>query len=611
MKNKILKLCSGILLIFILFSCNNENNIMCEETVWYEDADGDGLGNPDVFKEACEQPTGFVANNDDNDDSSVNAGETIELGCNSLNETQTLKNGANDVDYIVSCGITINADITVEEGTVIAFEEGTWLTISSGSLKAKGTPEDPIIFRGVNEVTGFWYGIYYESNTLENELEHVTIKDAGFAEDDASLELREGRLKLSNLRIENGASNGFRLYDGARLSTFNNIQITSHEGSPIVTTIDQVGALNNEGCDFSGNELDYIYISGNQIDEAVDFRKQSVPYYLSNKGEINVNDEINIDPGVDFIMASNAGIYVRETGVLKADGQATDNITIKGEIEQSGYWRGIRIESNNAQNSLNHVEIQHTGSNRVGISGRASLVLADGQASVKNLTITNGAENGIRIWEGFDLVEYSNIQISSHEKHPIFCDLVNVSDLDGLGSDYTGNTVNAILLRSGGSSSTITKQVTMPKNNIPYQLKGRYNIQSLLTIEPGCTLNFESDGALLIQGGGALNASSNASDPIVFQGTNQGVSNFWRGIAYTTNSLDNKLEHFIVDGAGSGRVAQNWGDNAVLVRNGARIEIKNGLIKNIDGCGIAYTDDVNITIEDMEYQNVTDPECEK
>ncbi len=42
-------------------------------TTWYQDADGDGLGNPDVSQSACEQPTGYVANSDDTDDSGSSA----------------------------------------------------------------------------------------------------------------------------------------------------------------------------------------------------------------------------------------------------------------------------------------------------------------------------------------------------------------------------------------------------------------------------------------------------------------------------------------------------------------------------------------------------------
>lgn len=40
----------------------------CVESTWYEDADGDGLGNADVSQSACEQPSGFVLDNSDTDD---------------------------------------------------------------------------------------------------------------------------------------------------------------------------------------------------------------------------------------------------------------------------------------------------------------------------------------------------------------------------------------------------------------------------------------------------------------------------------------------------------------------------------------------------------------
>ncbi|MDA8693245.1 YHYH protein [Saprospiraceae bacterium] len=54
-------------------SCGDDDS--CTETTWFEDADGDGLGNPDVTVDACDQPDGFVADNTDTDD--TNAGEAI------------------------------------------------------------------------------------------------------------------------------------------------------------------------------------------------------------------------------------------------------------------------------------------------------------------------------------------------------------------------------------------------------------------------------------------------------------------------------------------------------------------------------------------------------
>lgn len=52
--------------VFIVSSCSDDDN--CTETTWYEDADGDGLGNPDVSQPACDQPEGFVSNDTDTDD---------------------------------------------------------------------------------------------------------------------------------------------------------------------------------------------------------------------------------------------------------------------------------------------------------------------------------------------------------------------------------------------------------------------------------------------------------------------------------------------------------------------------------------------------------------
>ncbi len=53
----------------ILISSCKDDNESCVETTWYQDADNDGLGNPDISQTSCEQPAGYVANNSDSDDS--------------------------------------------------------------------------------------------------------------------------------------------------------------------------------------------------------------------------------------------------------------------------------------------------------------------------------------------------------------------------------------------------------------------------------------------------------------------------------------------------------------------------------------------------------------
>ena len=45
-------------------------NLPVLNPTWYQDADNDGLGNPDVSQNACDQPDGYVSNADDTDDGS-------------------------------------------------------------------------------------------------------------------------------------------------------------------------------------------------------------------------------------------------------------------------------------------------------------------------------------------------------------------------------------------------------------------------------------------------------------------------------------------------------------------------------------------------------------
>lgn len=54
----------------MITSCGDDEE-SCVETTWYEDLDGDGLGNPNISQSNCDQPEGYVADNTDIDDSEV------------------------------------------------------------------------------------------------------------------------------------------------------------------------------------------------------------------------------------------------------------------------------------------------------------------------------------------------------------------------------------------------------------------------------------------------------------------------------------------------------------------------------------------------------------
>ena len=61
-----LNLVFAIAAIAVLMSACKEE---CTEVTWYQDLDGDGLGNPAVTQSACDQPAGYVSNSLDTNDS--------------------------------------------------------------------------------------------------------------------------------------------------------------------------------------------------------------------------------------------------------------------------------------------------------------------------------------------------------------------------------------------------------------------------------------------------------------------------------------------------------------------------------------------------------------
>ncbi|HRI60869.1 MAG TPA: glycoside hydrolase family 16 protein, partial [Saprospiraceae bacterium] len=69
-----------LLLFGFVVSCDkNEDPADCIQTKWFQDADSDGLGNPAVTTFSCDQPTGYVSNANDTDDTMGPVNPTIPI----------------------------------------------------------------------------------------------------------------------------------------------------------------------------------------------------------------------------------------------------------------------------------------------------------------------------------------------------------------------------------------------------------------------------------------------------------------------------------------------------------------------------------------------------
>ncbi|MDR3195052.1 MAG: hypothetical protein LBT76_07170 [Tannerella sp.] len=96
-----------------------------------------------------------------------------------------------DLPYLVYDSLTVaeGATLTLEKGVTFYMHNGASLIVS-GTLKANGTQEEPVLFRGdrldyiyaeivlpYDRIPGQWRGIYFTSGSYDNELNHVIVRN--------------------------------------------------------------------------------------------------------------------------------------------------------------------------------------------------------------------------------------------------------------------------------------------------------------------------------------------------------------------------------------------------------------------------------------------------
>ncbi len=108
--------------VFVLITSCADDDEMCTETTWYEDADGDGRGNPDVSESSCDQPDGFVDNNSDTDDTEGNVIATPVSAFDEFNEASVSISFDGDEITIVSIALPNHTSPYYDEANSLFIE---------------------------------------------------------------------------------------------------------------------------------------------------------------------------------------------------------------------------------------------------------------------------------------------------------------------------------------------------------------------------------------------------------------------------------------------------------------------------------------------------------
>jgi hypothetical protein len=339
--------------------------------------------------------------------------------------------------------------------------------------------------------------------------------------------------------------------------------------------------------------LDGGEISGTYTDDLT--LERNTRYSVT--GNVTMQATLTIEPGAILEFDDDTYLLIDDAGLIRAIETASNPIIFRGATETAGFWRGVLVYSDNAQNRLEHVEISHTGSGQIG--GKIGAVVLDGfntgRMALAHVSMTTGLGHGLVVEDEATLVEMSNGTFGDLASTPILITPNHVAALDSASSFLPSNGDNRVEIDASG---VLDSDATWPNPGVPYFVNEELDIQGALTIEDGSRFEFGASVRMEIDPGGALIADASGGERIVFTGAEQ-TPGYWRGIQIESDDTRNVMDYVEVSYAGelNGFAGSEEG-NVYLYGGGsedAYLQLRNSTISNGASHGVSYDSDTTLT----------------
>ncbi|WP_246859214.1 PKD domain-containing protein [Spirosoma sp. KCTC 42546] len=315
-------------------------------------------------------------------------------------------------DYIVAKSVSVQSELTINPGVVIAFERDTRMDINDngGLIIAKGTASQKIRFVGVEKTKGFWTGLMLYSGSNANVFEYVELLHAGSR---PLYSLIKAGMYVSGTKAQIAVKNslfaettGYGLYiqDGGIIREFAQNTFANNTESGLMLSADNVPQLDAASIFTSGNGRNVVEVMASSVKGADEVEwtpfTDKTPYRIN--GELTVTTGWWLNPGLTLEMARDAVIRVNTGGYMSARGTATAKITITGAERTAAFWRGIICYSTSAQNILENAIISNAGSVAI-VSGKKTNIAIYGTGAtmaIKNTRISGSGGYGLFVSYG-------------------------------------------------------------------------------------------------------------------------------------------------------------------------------------------------------------------
>ena len=611
------------------------------------DPDGDALSyswsldtpsgsNASLSDPSAEKPTftpdvggDYVAGLEVSDgDATASSSETITAQTSTVQLSGTITTDSTLTaaqNYVVTGGLTISNDatLTIEPGVHLPFQSGAGLYVDPDAvLDADGTSGEPITMTATtgNEQSGWWQGVFSFSAEPNNLLDHVEVRHAGSGSpstvDDGGVVVAGGSaLTVTNSIIAQSGADGLLLHEeNSTLDGFSNNTFFGNAEAPVNIPFTNIGAIDGGSTVPDGKTVKVWggTISGSR-DVTVNALDADTPYRFARGATIGASSSgassVTINPGVEMTFEADAGLYVSSGSVLSADGTADNPITMTATEgnAQPGWWQGVFVFSNDANNLLDHVEVRHTGSGSPNTVGDGGVVVAGGSAvTLTNSTITQSAAYGLLLTEGNATLDgFSANTFADNADAPIYLPFSNIGRIDGTTTFPDGKTVRVFgtsLSEDGATDVTLTAL----SGDTPYRFASSPAVgdDASMTIEPGVEMTFESDVGFRVSDNSSLTADGTSETPITMTATaGNAQQGWWRGIAFYSDNANNLLNHVEVRHAGRSIMSPIPEAANVAISVGASLDITNSTITDSGNHGIYCDPPSSATLSGNTYQN--------
>lgn len=342
------------------------------------------------------------------------------LGSELKQETEAIwKKLQNNVKYRIKDNLVIQSPLIIEKGTKIGVAPDKYIRIlEEGSLLAKGSSDEPIVFDVLPAGNQKWRGIVVSSGNNVNRLEWVEVKNAGNGQAGPGVEksaaigisnVYGNRIHLKQLKIQESDGYGIYVHQAGMLGEVDQVTFSGIKEHVMALPIPVVRNIQDGQFSTSNNLKNSVEIFEGNINfpgETVwSELSGGITYFLPKSIQVLSGSGLRLMPGVKIAFGQNALLSINQGAFFAVLGTQEKNVELKGAEDQPGYWVGILVKSNSIQNIMRNAIVSGGGSQAFPGLGnaRANIGVAanSGSIIINQSKITKGSGWGIVVESNF------------------------------------------------------------------------------------------------------------------------------------------------------------------------------------------------------------------